>query len=81
MIFAKYLSANGNPRRGSGVALHFGDGSVAGEGPDGGRQGDAGGAEREAGSGARAGADEEALVVVIDLGLGQRIEVGEDLGP
>ena len=63
------------------MALHFGGGSGVGEGPDGRRQGDTGGAERKAGSGARAGADEEALVVVIDLGLGQRVEVGEDLGP
>jgi hypothetical protein len=63
------------------VALHFGGGSVAGAGPNGERQGDACGAEREAGGGARAGADEEVLVVVGDLGLGQGIEVGENLGP
>ena len=63
------------------MALHFGGGSVAGEGADGGRQGDAGGAECQAGGGARGGADEEALVVVGDLGLGQRVEIGEDLGP
>ena len=45
------------------------------------REGNAGGARREAGGGARGGADEEAPAVVGDLGLGQRVEVGADLGP
>src|SRR5918996_1552286 len=81
VAFAKYLIANGNRRRGGGVALHLGGGSVAREGLNGGRQGDAGGAERQAGGRARGGADEEALVVVGDVGLGQGVEVGENLGP
>ena len=37
--------------------------------PHGGRQGDAGGAEREARGGARRRADEEAFPVLLDLGL------------
>src|SRR5208282_2897623 len=45
------------------------------------RQRDAGGAQRQAGRGAWSGAEEEALTLLLDLGLGQRVEIGEDLGP
>ena len=45
------------------------------------REGDTGGAQSEAGGGARGGADEEDLAVVLELGLGQGIEVGDDLRP
>jgi hypothetical protein len=46
-----------------------------------GRQGDAGGAQRQARGGAGRRAQDETLPVLFDLGLGQRVEVGEDLGP
>jgi hypothetical protein len=48
---------------------------------DGGRQGNADGAQSEACSRAWRGAQHEALVVLFDLGLGQRVEIGEDRGP
>ena len=44
-------------------------------------QGDACGTEREAGRGARGGADDEALLAVLDQGFGEGIEIGQDLGP
>jgi len=44
----------------------------------GGRQGDAGGAQGETGGGARRRAQEKMLAVLFDLGLGQRVEVGEN---
>ena len=50
-------------------------------GADGGRQRNAGRAQGEAGGGTRGGADDEALAFVIDLGLGQGIQIGDDLGP
>ena len=45
---------------------------------DGGRQGDAGGAQGEAGGGARRRAQEKAFAVLLDLGLGQRVEIGDE---
>jgi hypothetical protein len=67
----------------AGAAWHYiaREGSVAGAGRQGRRQGDADGVEREAGGGARGAADEEAPAVVDDLGLGQGVEVGANLGP
>src|SRR5450759_2492780 len=47
---------------------------------DGGWQGNADGAQRKAGGRARSRAQHEALVVLLDLSLGQRVEIGEDLG-
>jgi hypothetical protein len=68
--------------RGGGLALHFGRGGSACGGSfswaDGGRKGDADGAQGEAGGGTRS---EEALAVVLDRSLGQRVEIGDDLGP
>ena len=58
-----------------------GIGSGGGELTHGGRQGDAGGAQRQARGGAGRRAQDETLPVLFDLGLGQRVEVGEDLGP
>ena len=48
---------------------------------DGWRQCDAGSANSETGGGPGRGADHEALAVVLDLGLGQRVEIGDDLRP
>ena len=45
------------------------------------RQGDAEGGKREAGGGTRGGAQLEALAVLFDFGLGERVEVGDDGGP
>src|SRR5208337_2094802 len=45
------------------------------------RQGDAEGGEGKAGSGARGGAQEEAFAVLLDLGLGERVQVGHHGGP
>jgi hypothetical protein len=45
------------------------------------RQRDAGGAQRETGGRPWRGAQQEALAVVLDLGLGQRIEIGDDFRP
>ena len=42
---------------------------------------DTGRAQGEAGGGTRGGANDKALAVVLDLGLGQRIEIGNDLRP
>ena len=57
-------------------------GGSAGRGvADGRRQRDAGGTQGEAGGGTRRGADDEAFAVVRDLGLGQRIEIGDGLRP
>ena len=53
----------------------------SGGGADGGRQGNSGRAQGEAGGGTRGGADDEALAFVIDLGLGQAIQIGDALGP
>src|SRR5271156_3827352 len=44
-------------------------------------QSDAGGAKGEAGGGARRRAQEKALAVLLNLGLGQRVEVGDNIGP
>lgn len=56
-------------------------GSGVGELSHCGRQGDASGAERQACGGARRRAQEKAFPVLFDLSLGQRVEIGEDLGP
>src|ERR1700687_4671603 len=47
----------------------------------GGRQRDTGGGERETGGGTRWRAQQEAFVVLLDLGLGERVEVGENVRP
>jgi hypothetical protein len=44
------------------------------------REGDAGNAESETGGGPRRRAKHEARAVMLDFGLGQRIEIGNDLG-
>ncbi len=44
-------------------------------------QRDAGGPQGEAGGRPRRGANHEALAVVFDFGLGQRVEIGNDLRP
>ena len=48
---------------------------------DGRRQRDAGRSQGEAGGRTRGGADDEAFAIVLDLGLGQRIQIGDDLRP
>lgn len=67
------------------AAWHYGTGGVrwsgAGNGLDGGRQGDTGGAEGEARGGSGCGAKAEMGAVLLDFGLGQRVEVGEDGRP
>jgi hypothetical protein len=61
------------------LAQHFGIGwSVGGGGPEGRQKRDAGGAQRERGAG---GTSQEAFAVVLDLGLGQGVDVGDNLGP
>src|SRR5271165_475304 len=45
------------------------------------RQCETEGGKRKAGGGARGGAQEKALAVLLDLGLGQRVQVGDDGGP
>src|ERR1700674_4353678 len=47
----------------------------------GGRQRDTGGGERETGGGTRWRAQQEAFVVLLDLGLGERVEIGENVRP
>ena len=56
-------------------------GSSVGELPDGWRQGDAGGAQGEACSGAWRRAQQKAFAVLFDLRFGQRVESGEDVRP
>src|ERR1700753_243899 len=79
------LIANTNRRWKSAVALRWGwvgwDRAGGGELTHGGWQGDAGGAQRQARGGAGRRAQDETLPVLFDLGLGQGVEVGEDLGP
>jgi hypothetical protein len=48
---------------------------------DGRREGDTGGAEGDAGGRTRRRAHDEALAVVLDLSLGQRIKISDDFGP
>jgi len=55
--------------------------SGLGELAHGGRQGDASGAQGEAGGGTRRRTQQETLAVLLDLGLGQGFQVGEDIGP
>ena len=55
-------------------------GSGFGDLTDGGRQGNADGAQRKACSRTWRGAQHEALVILFDLRLGQRVEIGEDRG-
>ena len=45
-----------------------------------GRHGGVGGVQGEARGGARRQAQEKALTVLFDLGLGQRVEIGENVG-
>jgi hypothetical protein len=45
------------------------------------RQGDADGVQDETGGGARSRAQNEALAVLFDLGLGQLVEIGKDFRP
>ena len=66
------------PRRGT---TEEGGSSSAGNGLDGGRQGDAGGAQGEAGGGPRRRAEAEAGTVLLDFGFGERIEIGQDRRP
>jgi hypothetical protein len=47
----------------------------------GGRQGNAGGLKRQARRRAWGGRDEEAVIVLLDFGLGQRLEIGQNVGP
>lgn len=67
------------------MALHFGGfeklGSGLGDLTASGWQGNADGAQGETGGRARSRAQQGALVILFDLGLGQRIEMGEDFGP
>ena len=84
--FSKGLIRNGNRRREGALALQFQIGrgfrGSAGRGfADGRRQRDADGTQGQAGGRTRRGADDEALVVVLDLGLGQRVQIGDDLRP
>ena len=84
--FSKGLIRNGNRRREGALALQFQIGrgfrGSAGRGfADGRRQRDADGTQGQAGGRTRRGADGEALVVVLDLGLGQRVQIGDDLRP
>jgi hypothetical protein len=64
-------------RRGRGTTLRI----SAVDQAQGRRQGDAEGGERERGGGARGRAQQEALAVLCDLGLGERVEIGDDVGP
>src|SRR5208337_3333533 len=69
-------------RRGRGTTLRsFGVGSGVRDLAQGRWQGDAEGGEREGGGGTRGGAQQEALAVLFDLGLGERVEIGDDVGP
>src|SRR5271166_3235857 len=69
-------------RRGRGTTLRsFGVGSDVRDLAQGRWQGDAEGGEREGGGGTRGGAQQEALAVLFDLGLGERVEIGDDVGP
>jgi len=45
------------------------------------RQGDADGLEDLAGAAGRRGTDEEALIILQDLGFDETIEIGDDVGP
>ena len=67
----------------NGLALHFRWVGVFQEAAvaDGGRQGNSGRAQGEAGGGTRGGADDEALAFVLDLGFGQGIQIGDDFRP
>ncbi len=47
----------------------------------GGRQRDAGCGERKTGGGTRWRAQQEAFVVLLDLGLGEGVEIGENVRP
>ena len=49
--------------------------------PDGWRKRDADGAQGKTGGGTGGGTGDEALAVVLDFGLGERVEIGDDLGP
>jgi hypothetical protein len=55
--------------------------SDSGDGLDGGWRGDAGGAQGEAGGGPWGGAEAEAGALLLDFGLGERIEIGKDRRP
>src|SRR5271166_726952 len=59
----------------------FGGGSGGRGVADGRRERDTGRAQGQAGGGTRGGADDEAFAVAFDLGLGQGIQIGDDLGP
>src|SRR5450631_3126745 len=61
--------------------LLIGGGSVVGDLADGGRQSDADGAKGKARGGARRRAQDKAFAVLFDLGLGQRVEIGQNGGP
>src|SRR5262245_16990814 len=66
------------------AAWHYifdGAGSGGGGVADGRWQRDAGCTQGQAGGRARWRADDEAFAVVLDFGLGQRIQIGDDLGP
>jgi hypothetical protein len=66
------------------VTWHYTSGSAgqsAAAGPGGRWKRDAGGAQREACGGAWGGTSQEAFAVVLDLGLGQGVDVGDNLGP
>jgi hypothetical protein len=55
--------------------------SGLGELAHGGRQGDAGGAQGEARGRTRRRTQQETLAVLLDFGLGQGFQVGQDIGP
>ena len=69
--------------RAASAAWHYILGSVGsiGDLADGWRQCDADPANSETGGGPGRGADHEAHAVVLDLGLGQRVEIGDDVRP
>src|SRR5437016_14384354 len=64
-----------------GTTFLIGRGSVRRGVADCRRQCDAGRSQGQAGGGAWRGSDNEALAVVLDLDLGQRIQIGDDFWP
>src|SRR3974377_2474117 len=75
------VQAAAAPRRRLGTTFFDRVGSAGGGLAHGRRQRDAGRTEGEAGGRTWRGANDEAFAVVLDLGLGQRVEIGDDLRP
>jgi hypothetical protein len=71
VLFANWLIGNGDYRREGRLALHFAGSSVGGF--LGARERDSGGPQ--GGDWRRGERNHEALAVVLDLGLGQRVEI------